>query len=93
MTLDLARLLWKGDLAARNDATLLFSESASRLLVTVSPDKSDEFEAIMADTGCSAIGVVTLAAELTIAGVNGAVVVTSGLAELKEAWQATLREL
>jgi phosphoribosylformylglycinamidine synthase subunit PurSL len=93
MVLELSAMAWKGDAAGRNDATLLFSESASRLLVTVRPEKRGEFEAIMADTGFAALGVVTEAPELAITGINGSVVVSAGLADLKEAWQATLREL
>jgi phosphoribosylformylglycinamidine synthase len=41
----------------------------------------------------ASIGVVTEEAVLSIVGLNGSVVVTAGLAELKEAWQQTLREL
>jgi phosphoribosylformylglycinamidine synthase subunit PurSL len=93
MNLDLSKMLWQGDDEGKNDATLLFSESASRLLVTVSPDKRGEFESIMADSGFSAIGVVTQGAELIVAGVNGMCVVNAGLADLKESWQKTLRGL
>ena len=93
MQLDLAQLLWKGSDAAKADATLLFSESASRLLVTVRPDRQEAFETYMAGTGFSVIGVVTKEPELTIKGINGTVVVSAGLNCLKDAWQATLRDL
>ncbi len=93
MALELAKVVWKGDPAGKNDATLLFSESASRLLVTVSPEKRDAFELFMADTGLALIGRVTDRSELAITGMGGSVVVFAGLADLKEAWQATLREL
>ena len=39
MKIDLAKVIWKGDTAGRSDAALLFSESASRLLVTVHPEQ------------------------------------------------------
>jgi len=93
MTLDLSRILWKGDDAAKNDVTLLFSESASRHLVTVHPEKRDRFEAIMSGNCFASIGVVTAEPDLVITGLSGSTVVKADLAELKEAWQQTLREL
>jgi phosphoribosylformylglycinamidine synthase subunit PurSL len=93
ISLDLSRVLWKGDVAARSDATLLFSESASRHLVTVHPDKRDEFESIMSGNCFASVGTVIAEPVVTIAGLSGAAVVRAGLAELKEAWQKTLREL
>ncbi len=93
MALDLSSVLWKGDTAGRNDCTLLFSESASRHLVTVHPEQRHQFELIMNGTGFAAIGVVTAEQTLAITGLNGAPTVKAGLAELKEAWQQTLREL
>ncbi len=93
LNLDLSRILWKGDVACKNDLTLLFSESASRHLVTVHPDRREEFESIMSGNCFASIGEVTEDAELSISGLVGAVVVKAGLAELKESWQATLREL
>jgi len=44
MAIDLDRVLWKGDAAGKAEAVLLFSESASRHLVTIHPEKRDEFE-------------------------------------------------
>jgi len=93
MKLDLSRVLWKGDLSGKNDLTLLFSESASRHLVTVHPERREEFEAIMSGNCFASIGEVTETAELSISGLGGAIVVQAGLADLKESWQATLREL
>jgi phosphoribosylformylglycinamidine synthase len=93
MTLDLSRVLWKGDRAGKSDAALLFSESASRHLVTIHPEQREDFEAIMTGNCFSSIGVVTEEPELAITGVGGTVVVKSALAELKQAWQMTLREL
>jgi phosphoribosylformylglycinamidine synthase len=91
--LDLSAVPWKTGQEGRNDLTLLFSESASRLLVTVRPEKRDEFEALMRGTCFAPIGVVTAKECLTVTGQCGAVVVDAPLAELKESWQATLREL
>lgn len=93
MALDLSCVPWQGDPAARNDAVLLFSESASRLLVTVRPEKRVEFESVVAGTVFAVIGMVTQEPVLTVAGLSGAIAINSGLAELKECWQQTLREL
>ncbi|HEY4744142.1 MAG TPA: AIR synthase-related protein, partial [Desulfuromonadaceae bacterium] len=93
MTIDLSRVLWKGDVAARSDAALLFSESASRHLVTVHPEKREAFEAAMSGNCFASIGAVTDGQDLVITGLSGSTVVKAGLAEMKEAWQRTLREL
>lgn len=93
MSLDLSRVLWKGDQSAKSDVALLFSESASRHLVTVHPEQRDRFETIMSGNCFASIGVVTEEPALTISGLSGADVVSAGLDELKEAWQKTLREL
>jgi phosphoribosylformylglycinamidine synthase len=93
ISLDLSAVPWKTGQEGRNDLTLLFSESASRLLVTVRPEKRDEFEALMAGSCFAPIGVVTEEQTLVVTGLSGDTVVHAPLAELKESWQATLREL
>ena len=47
----------------------------------------------MGDDGCSRIGVVTEEPLLSIEAIEGHDVIMADLAELKEAWQKTLREL
>ncbi|PLX97463.1 MAG: phosphoribosylformylglycinamidine synthase [Desulfuromonas sp.] len=87
------------DLAAVATATtlrddkLLFSESQSRLLVTVKPLHREAFEQLFAGQFCSLIGAVTETPELVVKGSAGAPIVQLGNADLKEAWQATLREM
>jgi phosphoribosylformylglycinamidine synthase len=93
MALDLGRVLWKGDNAEQNDATLLFAESASRHLVTIHPENRERFEEIMTGNCFASIGVVTGEPELAITGLAGGTVIKAGLAELKESWQKTLMEL
>jgi phosphoribosylformylglycinamidine synthase len=93
LNLDLSRVLWKGDNSAKNDLTLLFSESASRHLVTVHPEQRDQFETIMSGNCFASIGVVTVEPTLKITGISCSDVVKTDLDELKEAWQCTLREL
>jgi len=91
MTIDLNKVVWAGN--GKSDAALLFSESASRHLVTVHPDQRAQFEAIMAGNCLAEIGVVSAEPALEITGLSGGTVVKAGLAELKDAWQQTLREL
>jgi len=47
----------------------------------------------MGDECCARIGVVTEDAELMIEAIEGHTVINADLAELKQAWQSTLREL
>jgi phosphoribosylformylglycinamidine synthase len=93
MSIDLSRVCWAGAEEGWTDEALLFSESASRLLVTVKKEHADAFEAIMGDDGCARIGVVLEEQILSIEAIEGHDVVMADLAELKEAWQSTLREL
>lgn len=93
ISIDLSAILWSGDTAAKNDCLLLFSESASRHLVTVHQENREEFEAIMTGNEVTDIGVVTESQELLITGLDGKSVVKAGLMELKDAWQNPLRML
>jgi phosphoribosylformylglycinamidine synthase len=90
MQIDLAPLLSVSEL--RSD-TLLFSESQSRLLVTVAPDQTEPFEALFAGQSCVCIGDVVAEKVLTITGIDGATLLNAKLHDLKQAWQAPLREL
>ena len=90
MQIDLAPLLAISEL--RID-TLLFSESQSRLLVTVSADNTEAFEALFAGQDCACIGDVVADTTLTITGIDGETVLNAKLNDLKQAWQAPLREL
>ncbi|MDD7983480.1 AIR synthase-related protein [Lentisphaera marina] len=49
-----------------SETELLFSESNSRLVATVAPDKASEFEAALAGVSFAKVGVVTLDDELVI---------------------------
>ncbi|MDP2931094.1 MAG: phosphoribosylformylglycinamidine synthase subunit PurL [Chloroflexota bacterium] len=75
---------------ARDDF-ILFSESNSRFLVEVAPDKQKEFEQIMKGTSFAAIGQVTATDKLEVVGRKGGKLVNRSLDELKEAWQRPLR--
>lgn len=87
MKIDLRRVPVDG---VNRDDILLFSESQSRFVVTVSPKNEEQFEAAMTGTGLAKIGTITTEEQLVVTGLEGDVVVNSSLAELKAAWQATL---
>jgi phosphoribosylformylglycinamidine synthase len=74
---------------ARNDM-LLFSESQSRFVATVHPSKQKAFEEYLKGCAFGAIGKVTEGEKLAIFGLEGSVVVSAPLMELKEAWQKPL---
>ena len=93
MSLELSRVSFKGEAAGKTDEVLLFSESASRLLVTVRAEKAEAFEKAMAGTVCARIGAVSADTKVSIAGLDGALVVESDISRLKEAWQAPLKDL
>jgi phosphoribosylformylglycinamidine synthase len=72
---------------------VLFSESASRLLVTVPPAQRELFEALFAGQDCACIGTVIASSELRITGLSGETLLCCPIADLKEAWQSPLREM
>ncbi len=76
-----------------DDVVRLFSESASRLLVTVRPEHQQPFEALFAEQSCRCIGTVTRAQVLQVIGCEGRPVIQTPVADLKAAWQATLKEM
>jgi len=78
-----------GEPIGRND-TILFSESNTRFLVEVAPEDSRRFEEAMKGVALAAIGEVTKGDKFEVYGINGEKVISSPLAELKEAWQKPL---
>ena len=73
------------------DDIILFSESNSRFLVEVSPDKADKFEAALAGVPCAPLGRITPDATFQVRGLKGQTLIRENIAELKEAWQKTMR--
>ena len=90
LDVDLARV--PADDGLREDR-LLFSESASRLLVTVRPAHRQAFEKLFAGQECNCIGQVTEERSLKIVGRSGQVLLRCPIDDLKEAWQSPLREM
>ena len=77
---------------ARDDE-LLFSESQSRFVVTVLPEREAEFEAIFQGRPAARVGRVTEEPLLVLQGLRGYEVVRSPLSALKGAWQAPLKDV
>jgi len=73
------------------DDVLLFSESNSRLVVEVQPDKEAAFCAALQAIPFGLLGQVTAAPQLVIDGIQGERLIEENLANLKSSWQNTLR--
>ncbi|MBD1399122.1 phosphoribosylformylglycinamidine synthase subunit PurS [Pelovirga terrestris] len=72
---------------------LLFSESQSRLLVTVHPHHQKTFEGLFQGQSCALIGRVVEPPELNVYAGGDDVLIQAPLDRLKNAWQATLKEM
>ncbi len=77
--------------AMNRDDYVLFSESNTRFLVEVAPEDRHQFEDMMAGVDFAAIGQVTSKEKLEVYGLNGKIVLSALITELKEAWQRPLR--
>ncbi|MFO7570769.1 MAG: AIR synthase-related protein [Smithellaceae bacterium] len=73
----------------RNDY-ILFSETASRFVVTIHPKNQKRFEKILAGNVANEIGFVCADGLFQIAGVDGRMIVKEKISKLKEAWQKPL---
>ncbi|NLP09124.1 phosphoribosylformylglycinamidine synthase subunit PurL [bacterium] len=73
------------------DDVLLFSESNSRLVVEVQPDKEAAFCAALQAIPFGLLGQVTASPQVLINGVQGERLIEENLSNLKSSWQNTLR--
>ncbi len=89
LRIDLDRLPVSGRLS---DDRALFSESASRLLVEVKPDRVRDFEREMGSTQLSRIGICTGEDKLEVTSA-GRVILSLSLDEMGEAWRSPLENL
>jgi len=87
MNIELAQVPTDG--IKRND-TILFSESQSRFVVTISPQNKRRFEEIMKGHVFAPIGHVSGDEDFVVQGLNREVVIRANIRELKDAWQKTL---
>ncbi|MEN9934858.1 MAG: hypothetical protein RLZZ387_1437 [Chloroflexota bacterium] len=72
-----------------SDASLLFTESPTRLLVEVRPEHAAAFEAQLTGLPVARVGVVTSEPQLVARGLGGAEVLRTPVEELRAAWQGT----
>jgi len=72
------------------DDVILFSESNSRFLCEVEPERAEEFEAILGEVPCAPVGRVTVEPSLIIHGLWGGRIINEKIADLKEAWKKPL---
>ena len=89
MQLNLGDLPRDASIAA--DDILLFSESNSRFVVSISPDKHEAFEAAMADIPIGCIGTIVDATDFVVKGLRGETIIRTTIDRLKESWQSTFR--
>jgi len=73
------------------DAQVLFSESASRFVVTVAPENEKAFRRAMEGVDHESIGTVRPDDRFLVKGLKGARVVDTIIGALKESWQYPLR--
>jgi phosphoribosylformylglycinamidine synthase len=90
LKVDLRKLRVKGELS---DVERLFSESNSRLVVTVAANNAVDFERIMNGAVWARIGEVTDSPRLVCLGADEHVVIEADIVELKAAWQAPLKDI
>lgn len=76
-----------------NDTQLLFSESPSRLIVTVSPENAKSFEQLFHSIPIGRIGIVQKDPHITIEGLSGETILDEELEPLKKSWQQPIGEL
>ena len=78
---------------AERDDTLLFSESNSRFIVTVPPEKAAQFEEVVSGLAFGRVGRVTEDASITIRGLGGDAIVDIDLTTLKSEWKSAMRDM
>ena len=79
------------DADVTTDDVSLFSESNSRFIVEVAPEKQEAFEKCMAGIPIGCIGTVGDSADFVVKGTDGSTIVETTIDRLKESWQGTFR--
>ena len=73
-----------------SDEVLLFSESASRILLEVSPEQEAAFLKALRGVPAKRVGTTVANPVLKVAGLDGRIALESALCDLKSAWQLSL---
>jgi len=87
MEVDLRKVPAEG---IERDDYLLFSESQSRFVVTIHPEKKDAFLASMKGIALGEIGQVTKGKAFVVIGLKGKKIIQGDVYKLKKAWQRPL---
>jgi phosphoribosylformylglycinamidine synthase len=87
MNVDLKDVPYSG--RKRNDY-VLFSETASRFVVTIHPKDQKRFEKIMAGNVMREIGFVSNDGLFQVSGLTGKKIIKEKISKLKDAWQEPL---
>jgi phosphoribosylformylglycinamidine synthase len=87
MEVDLRKVPAEG---IERDDYLLFSESQSRFVVTVHPEKKNAFVAMMKGVSLGEIGKVTKGKAFVVTGLKGKEIIQGDIYKLKAAWQRTV---
>jgi len=87
MKIDLGKVPATG---ADRDDLLLFSETQSRFVVTISPDKKDAFEEVFGGIVYGLLGEITSAEVFSVIGLNGKEIIRADIQDLKDAWKRPL---
>jgi phosphoribosylformylglycinamidine synthase len=72
------------------DDLVLFSETQSRFVVTVSPHNKDAFEELFKGMVCGLLGEITAAPVFTVTGLSGREIIRADIQGLKDAWKKPL---
>ena len=89
MKIDLSKL--DSENCLTKDFLALFSESASRIVVTVAKKNRKKFGGIFREQSCSLIGTTTQKPLLEITGMNGKKLISLPLGKMKTEWQKQFR--
>ena len=90
MQVDLDRVPATG---VSRDATLLFSESAGRFIVTIDPSHQQEFEHLFEPAICARTGTITAEPQFEIKGLDRTTIVSVAVSALKAAWKKPFGDL
>ena len=76
-----------------SNTRLLYSESASRFIVTIDPKNKGVFEDLIGGLDCACIGRVIDAGILQVSGIDGNIIIKETIGDLKDAWKEPFGDL
>jgi phosphoribosylformylglycinamidine synthase len=87
MEIDLGKVPTTG---VDRDDVLLFSETQSRFVVTISPGKKDAFERTFTGLMYGLLGKITSTPAFRVIGLTGREIIRADIQDLKKAWKSPL---